>query len=219
MKIIELEAHHDAYADAEDTIRMMVDNREFPAIFPFCIESFPHIVPAINYRKKKDIPLKTLDLLPITTICKCAPPLFEHAAIESLAEFVSSTRVLALSEKGYMSSIEAARKREQLAHAIWRHLEEHPRVPQCDICATLGVSQEHVVEIIEFWEELGVIDWQPDGGTDLLFFSTRFDTEMEGLCQNCGVRGKGRKELFFKPVTCQRCGTQGYYHIEYGVPK
>ena len=218
MKIIELEAHHDAYVDVEQTIRTMADNREFPAVFSVCIEAFPHMVPAINYRKKKDIPLKTLDLLPITTICKYAPPLFEHAAIESLADFVSSTRTLASSEKGHTSSIEAARKREQLAHAIWNCLEKQPGALQSDIYTTLGVTREDAVEIIELWQELGVIDRQPEGRSYRIYFSTQFDTETEGLCPNCGVRGKGRKELFFKALTCQRCGTLGYYHIEYGVP-
>ena len=155
MKIADLEAHHDAYIDSEDTIRTMVANHDFPAVFSVCLESFPHIVPAINYCKKKDVPLKTLDLLAITTICKYAPPLFEHAAIESLAEFIRSTRVLALSEKGYLCSVETARKREQLAHALWNRLEKEPGTLQCDICTALGVIQEDAVEIIELWEELG----------------------------------------------------------------
>jgi hypothetical protein len=215
MKIAELEAHHDAYVDSERTIKTMVGNGEFPAVFSVCIDSFPHIVPAINYRKKKDIPLGTLSLLPITTICQYAPPLFEHDAIESLAKFVSSARVLALSEKGYLHSVEAARKRERLAHTLWNHLEKQPGTLQRDIRTVLGVIQEEAVEIIELWEELGVIDRQPKDESYRLYFRTQFNTEVEGLCQNCGVRGKGRKELFLKSVTCQKCGTLGYYHIDY----
>ncbi len=219
MKIAELEDHHDAYVDSEETIKTMIDNGEFPAVFSVCTESFPHIVPAINFRKKKDIPLKTLNLLAITTICKYAPPLFEHSAIESLAEFVGSTRVLAKSEKGYLCSVEAARKREQLAHLLWNHLEKQPGTLQHDIHATLGVIQEDAVEIIELWEELGVINRQPEGRSYQLYFRTQLDLEVEGLCQNCGIRGKGRKEAFLKPVTCQNCGVLGYNHIQYGNPR
>ena len=62
-----------------------------------------------------------------------------------------------------------------------------------------------------------MIDWQPEGRSYRLYFSTQFDMEMEGLCQNCGVRGKGRRGVFLKPVTCQKCNALGYYYIEYGV--
>lgn len=219
MKIAELEAHHDAYADSEDTIRAMVDDHRFPAVFSICIESFPHIVPAINFRKKREIAPKTVDLLPVITICKYAPPLFEHAAIEALAEFVSSTRVLALSEKRNMCAVEAARKREQLAHLLWNHLERQPGALQHDLHTTLGVIQGDAVEIIDFWEELGIIDRHPNRGSYRIYFSTQLESEMEGLCQACGVRGKGRKELFLRPVTCRKCGAAGYYHMAYGTPQ
>ena len=55
MKIAELEAHHNAYDESDQTIRTMVDNAEFPEDIPFCTASFPHIVPAISYRKKRGI--------------------------------------------------------------------------------------------------------------------------------------------------------------------
>jgi hypothetical protein len=219
MKIAELEAHHNAYVESEQTIRRMVYNHEFPAVFAVCIDVFPHLVPTINYWRKRDISPGRLDLLPIATICKYAPPLFEHSAIESLAKFVKSARVLASSERGYLSLIETARNREQLAHAIWNHLERQPGARQRDIRTELGVIQEYAVEIVELWEDLGVIEREPDDGTYRLFFRTQLDKEMDGVCQNCGVRGKGRKEAFLKPGACLKCGTLGYYHIEYRHPR
>ena len=219
MKIAELEAHHDAYADSERTIRAMVDNGEFPKVFSVCTASFPHIVPAINFRKKRGITPEMPDLSAFTTIWKYAPPLFEHTAIESLFEFVNSSRVLAQSEKNFLDSIEAARKREQLAHRLWNHLERHPGMLQSDIRTELGVIQEEAVSIVELWENLGILDRQPEDRSYRLYFRTRLDTEVAGLCPNCGVRGKGRKELFFRSVACQKCGTEGHYHIEYGNPR
>ncbi len=216
MRIAELEAHYDALVESERTIRKMVDNYEFPAAFSVCLESFPHIVPAINYRKKRELTPEVPALLAFTTICKYAPPLFEHFAIESLWAFVTSTRVLSQSEKNFLDSIETARRREQFAHTLWNHLENHSGMLQRDIRTELGVVQEDAAQMVEVWEELAVIDRQPEDRSYRLFFRTRLDTEMAGLCQNCGVRGKGRKELFFKPTKCQKCGTEDYYHIEYG---
>jgi hypothetical protein len=86
MKIAELEAHHAACVDAERSIRAMVENREFPAVLSFCVESFPHILPAIQFRKKREMTPEIPALLAFTTICRYAPPLFEHAVIESLSQ-------------------------------------------------------------------------------------------------------------------------------------
>jgi hypothetical protein len=216
MKIAELEGHHDAYADSERTIRAMVDNGEFPNVFSVCTASFLHILPAISYRKKRGITPETPDFWAFTTIWKYAPPLFEHTTIESLFEFVNSSRVLGQSEKHFLDSIEAARQREQLAHRLWNHLERHPGMLQRDIRTELGVAQEDAVKIVDLWEELGILDRQPEDKSYQLYFRTRLDTEVAGVCPSCGVRGKGRKELFFRSVMCQKCGMEGHYHIEYG---
>jgi hypothetical protein len=215
MKIAELEGHYDAYADSERAIRAMVSDGEFPKVFAVCKASFPHIVPAIQFRKKRGITPETPELSAFTTIWKYAPPLFEHTAIESLFEFVNSARVLSQSEKNFLDSIEAARKREQLAHRLWNHLECHPGVFQRDIRTQLGVVQEDAVTIVELWDELGIVDRHPEDRSYRLYFRTRLDAEVRGLCPNCGVHGVGRKELFFRSVACQKCGVEGHYHIDY----
>jgi hypothetical protein len=157
------------------------------------------------------------DLPAFTTILKYAAPLFEHDVIESLFEFVSSSRVLVQSERLFLDSIEAARKQEQLAHTLWNHLERHPGVLQRDIRAGHGFAQEDAASVVELWGKLGILDRESEDRSYRLYLHTRLDTEMAGVCPTCGVRGEGRKELFFRPVTCQKCGTEGYYHIEYGV--
>jgi hypothetical protein len=215
MKIAELEAHHEACIASERTIRAMVDNGSFPAVFSVCIESFPHIVGAIKYRKKREIAPEVPALLAFTTICKYAPPLFEHAAIESLSEFVKSVRILANHQNDYSGRIEAARNREQLARTLWNHLENSSGMLQCDIRTELGVVQEDAVEIVELWDVLGVVDRQATDESLRLCLRTRLDSEVTGVCPSCGVRGKGRKDLFFSLITCQKCGVRDYYHIEY----
>ena len=79
----------------------MVDNRDFPKVFSVCTASFPHVLPAITFRKKRGVLPEIPDLLAFATIWWYAPSLFEDAAIESLFQFVSSSRVLGNPKRGF----------------------------------------------------------------------------------------------------------------------
>jgi hypothetical protein len=213
--IAEMEAQHDQLAALDGRIKSMVSNREFPAVFGVCENSFPLIVPAIKYRRKRDIQPEIPRLLPLTVLSTYAPLLFEHARVESLLDFVKATRLLSQQENGYLQLAEGAVCREEVARAIWNHLECQPDATQRDICAALSVPSEVVREVAETWEQLGVVERVRVANTYALRLRTGLDVEMEGICPACGVHGKGRKEVFFKRSTCRRCGSEGFYHINY----
>jgi hypothetical protein len=215
MRISEMEAHYDQYIALEGRIRAMVENREFPAVFSVCVESFQHIIPAIKYRKKRGIEPETPNLLAFGTICKYAPPLFEHAVLEALAEFVKSERVLARHENDFSQEIEAAMGREEIARIVWNHIERQPAALQKNLREDLGVDQDAAIAIVELWDQLGVIVRAQEERTYRLQFLCLLDAEVEGICLACGVRGRGRKELFFKSTSCTKCGNKGYHHIVY----
>ena len=215
MKISEMENYHDAFTDLEEKIQTMLAKREFPGVFSLCVESFPSIVPAIQYRKKRDIEPEMPKLLAFEVICKYAPSLFEHDCLISLLEFVKSTRQLAKHENAYLQKIESALENEEIARLLWNKLEKHPYATQTEICAGIDASLATMVEILKLWEDFGVVIRPDKENVRKLIFNTRLNTEIEGICPNCGVRGKGLKEAFFKPLSCQKCGVHGYYHILY----
>jgi hypothetical protein len=219
MKKSEMEDHHDQHVALEDKIRRMSDNRDFPAVFSVCVESFPHIVPAIKFRKQEGIAPETPRLLGIAVICKYAPSLFAHSYMEQLLDFLKSTRPLAKHENRYLEDAEAAFGREETARVIWNHVERHPGTLQRDISKVLGIDHDAAVEIVDIWEHLGVIVRQKESSSYGLQLRTQLDAEVEGFCLACGVHGKGRKELFFKSMPCKRCGSDGFYHIRYVDPQ
>ena len=59
MKIAEMEDHHNEFMALEARVQAMSGKGEFPAVFSACEASFPHIVPAIKYRKKREIQPET----------------------------------------------------------------------------------------------------------------------------------------------------------------
>ena len=213
MRIAEMEAHHQEFVALEGTVGTMMRNREFPALFSVCEASFPHVVPAIKFRKTKDIKPETPELLSLQVICKYAPALFEHAVLESLFDFVSSTRLLAKHEKGYLQAVETALEHEEFARSLWNHLEPRGECLERDIGKDLGFGQHSAAGIIDIWAELGIVDRRQESDTHALSFRTRLDMVVEGICHACGARGKGPKEAFLRPSSCQKCGAQGYYHI------
>ena len=216
MKISELEYHHGKYTSLESKIQKMLDNHEFPAIFAVCVESFPHIVPAIQYRKKREIKPETPDWSAFDVICKYAPPLFEHAAIASLLEFVKSTRILAKHEKGYLQTVITAIEHEEIARVLWSSIDQQPDTLQKDLCKSLEYNQPTGVRIIDIWEELGVVIRNNDNFDSKIRLRTRLDEIVEGRCQNCGVQGKGRKELFLKSIDLPPFSIPGVMRVSFG---
>jgi hypothetical protein len=213
MRKVELEEHHDQYLAKEARIREMVRERQFPPVFTVCVDSFPHLVHAMKYRKRVGIVPETPEFSAFSVICKYAPVLFEHSFIVSMHEFILANRQLARHENGYLQACEAALELEETSRAIWNHLERNPGTLQRDTGPQVNVAQPVTRGILELWEHLGVIIRVPERGTYRLGFRTRLDVQATGVCHSCGVRGKGMKELFLKPITCQKCNTQGYYHI------
>lgn len=213
MTIAEMEWHHEEYLALESKIATMLANRWFPTVFSACEESFPHIAPAIQFRKKRSIEPETPRLSSFQVVFRYAPPLFEHGVIQSLSDVVQSTRLLAKHEDNYLGQVAEALDREEVARTLWNHLERQPGFLQRDIRKELGVSQDIAVTVLEVWGELGLVARDHEKNSYRLYLCSRLDAPAEGICHNCGVRGKGRKELFFKPIACGKCGTEGYYHI------
>jgi hypothetical protein len=212
----ELEDHHEQYLGLESKILAMVERAEFPALFAVCIETFPHIVPAMKYAKQAGVELAKPDLTPLATICRYAPALFEHPVIESLVTFLRSTRLLARHENGYLAAAEHALTLEETARAIWNHIERTPGALQRELGQTLGADQTEAAAVVEVWERLDILIRKQEGDTCRLDFRYRIDSEVEGVCHSCGARGRGRKEVLLKPIACPKCRTTGYFHMNYG---
>jgi hypothetical protein len=215
MKISEMENYHDAFTDLEAKIKIMLAEREFPGVFSVCVKSFPSIVPASQFRKKRDIQPEMPALLAFEVICKYAPIFFEHNSMLLMLEFVKSTRQLAKHENGYLKKIESALENEEIARLLWNSLEKHPCSTQSEICSSIEASLATMVEILTLWEKFGVVIRPDKKNIRKMNLKTRLNTVIEGICPNCGVLRNRIKEEFFQPRCCKYCGYYGFYHILY----
>ncbi len=213
MRIAEMEAHHDELIGLENTIQAMLSDRDFPAVFGVCEDVFPHIVPSIKFRKKREIEPDTPELLSFLIIYKYAPPLFEHWIIESLLDFVSETRLLAKHEESYLELAQTTLMVEDAARLLWNKLEREPGYLSENIQRDFNIDKEISDSFLETWEELGVIVHKETDKGRAIYLQSCANVRAEGICHTCGTRGKGRKELFYKPVPCTKCGTTDYFCI------
>lgn len=218
MKIAEMEYHHDAFLASEQSIRAHVQARRFESVFSQCEDSLPHIVPAIRFRKKRDINPEVPSLRCINVVCKYAPLLFERDCLARVHDFITSNRALAKYDGDYLGKVEMAIEQQETARILWNGIAAKPGFLQRNIRKQLGLDRDTVVAILGVWEELGVVCRTKSRGSYRIDFPSRLDAVTDGCCPKCGIRGKARKELFLKPVTCRKCGFQGFYHIICGMP-
>lgn len=218
MRKAELEDHHNQCEAKEAVIREMVRGRQFPDVFSICTGSFDHVVPAMKYRKLAAMPPESRDFLAFQVICRYAPALFEHLALESLRGFVAGTRLLARHENGYLDASEAALAREESARSIWDCIENQPGIQEGDLERSLSIPENTVLAVLDIWHELGIVVRQPEHNDSRVSLRTCLEEESVGVCHHCGVQGKGPKEVFLRSVTCQKCGDAGYYYIRYDHP-
>ena len=193
----------------------MVRGRQFPGVFSICTGSFVHVVPALKHRKLAGMSPVSPDFLAFQVICRYAPALFEHLALESLREFVAGTRLLARHENSYLDASDAALAREESARSIWDCIESQPGILQGDLERSLSIPENTVLAVLDVWHELGIVVREPEHNDSRVSLRTCLESDIVGVCHHCGVQGKGRKEAFLRSVMCQKCGNAGYYHIRY----
>ncbi len=213
MRKAELADHHNQYLAKEAHIRDMVQQCDFPRAFAACGDSFAHVVPAMKYRRQAGITPEVPEFLCFSVICRYGPPLFEHGVLKSLNEFIGGTRQLARHENEYRSASETALEHEELARTFWNHLEYRPGLTRRELSERFNVPERTVAEIIDVWKEVGLVCCGTHGKDPQLFLGTRLDVDIVGVCQHCGTKGRGRKELFLQRIKCGKCTVVDYYHI------
>ena len=218
MRITDMEFHHSELERIEDQIKEKETLLDFSTVFALCQASFLHVEPAFKFRKKRGITPESPALRSFSVLWKYGPPLFEYDALQAARDFIASTRFLARHENNYLEPAEAAMAALETARVLWNCIESNPGFLQRSIRAELGLDQEQAVSIVELWERLAVVDRRPEQNSWRLYLRTVLTRDASGICMNCGLRVKGRKEILLKPVKCQRCSIASYFYLPAADP-
>ena len=214
MKKSEMEWHFNCLRDSSANIATMLGQRPIDlTVFDYCVETFQHIIPALRYWTKEAPENGPFSILPYRTIELLGPPLFAHDAIASMCEHVSSNRYLKKAEFSFTQMIEDTLIREREALALWNWIERNSGGEQRSLWQEARVDRASGIKTLDQWVESGVVLRVPLGNTYKLQFASDLSAPVTGMCPNCGVVGKARRELVYKQHVCQRCGVEVFYHL------
>lgn len=215
MRKAEFEEQHRLLQTHEDRIREQLAARAFSDALVTCQNAFAHIVVGSKFREQNSAVSPSDTIWPIAVICRYAPPLFEHASIEALLEFVIANRYLSKHPRAYRQMAEAALRTEEAARVLWLQIERERGILQHDLCMESGVTRETVSELVAFWTHVGILACHGSGINTRLSFHSRLDDELQAVCHHCGAHGAARREILYKETACKRCGFQDHYFIKY----
>ena len=208
----ELEYDCRRHQDLMSQVRRVRKEGDFPRAVALAVSAWDHVDGMMQYERRYggQAELKSVDS--IDFVLRHAPLLFEHQCLNTLAALLKSQRRIDKNTSADLAEhLDEARGLMWDAHRLWRHLEQHGEVRQEQIRTALGGDQDRWRWIAETWEEMGVIQRTPQGGSYLLAFSTRLDEKVRGKCPACGATGSGAKFRLLDEITCPRCKSQVHF--------
>jgi len=214
MKKSEMEWHAGCLREASAAIELKLRQRPIDlSVFDDCVGAFEHIVPSLRLRAK-ECPDSTPDLVPAyRAIESYAPAFFAHDAIDAMYEHITTSRYLKKPEFPFLEMARRTQAREQEALALWNWIERNPGGEQRLLWREAGVDRSAGISTLDQWVESGVVIRVPLGPTYMLSFTSDLSAPIVGMCPNCGVTGKARRESLYEHRECQRCGAGVFYHL------
>lgn len=183
------------------------------SVFDVCVNAFEHVIPALRFWAKQHPEEMFPPVAPFQTICSYGPPLFAHDAIEAMISHINSSRYLNRPEFPFVEMTGDVQKREIDAVTLWSWIETNPGGLEQALWHQTGVAQRTGVAILNSWVELGAVRRTPYEDSWNLSFASDLSAQVIGMCPNCGLRGKARREVLYGPIACQRCGVETFYHL------
>jgi hypothetical protein len=142
----------------------------------------------------------------IDYILRYAPLLFDLNSLERVAVVLKSQRRIDKNTTTDLATrLEVAESQMWEAHRLWDDLEEHGEVRQDELRQRLGGDQDEWRRMAETWEQMGVVQRTPDGGSYRVTITTCLGDTIRGKCPSCGVTGKATRERFLEEIKCPKC--------------
>lgn len=214
MKKSEMEWRSDCLREASITIDLKLRQRPIDlTVFDDCVGAFEHIIPSLRLSAKERPDGDLVSIPPYLTIESFGPAFFAHDAIEAMCEHVTSSRYLRKPEFLFLEMVRRTQSGERDALALWNWIERNSGCEQRCLWQEAGVDRASGISTLDQWVESGVITRVPCGHTYRLSFASDLSAPIVGMCPNCGVTGRARRELLYRHRTCQRCGADVFYHL------
>lgn len=202
----ELESDARRYRKALDQMRKAHRDGEVLKAIRFAVDACDYIDGMMQFEKRFEKRAERESVETIAYIFKYAPLVFDHKSLDAIAALLKSQkRIDKIATDDLAAELASALELMWDAHRLWKLIKAVPGVPQDQLRARLGGSQDQWRGIAESWDDLNIIQRTPLRGSYSLSMSTSLMNDIRGKCSSCGATGKASIGTFLDALLCPKC--------------
>lgn len=201
----EMESDRKAYRDAISNARQAIRDGCYSNAVRISSSSWGNIDGMMQFERKYEN--REFDSIEgISIVLKYAPLLFDSEVLNSLDILLKSQRRIDKYASNDMAG-DLANARNQMwdAHRLWDFLEQNGDTIQSKIHVSLGGDQQRWNQIVESWEQMGLVRRILLDGDHAVSLATLMEAVIAGKCPKCGVFGKIPKRKCLVEICCPKC--------------
>ncbi len=203
---VELAADYARHEALVGEARSACQRRNYERGIELAMSAWGSIDGMIQYERKYAHPAERRGVESIDLVLSFAPLIFHYESLDKLDALLKS--------EGWIDENAAAGLAQELADAqslmddaqrLWNYLEKRGECRQDRLCSYLSGDKDRWQRIAEMWEQSGLIERVPDGGSYRLALAVDLDRPTRGKCPLCGDVSKASKARLLETMTCPEC--------------
>ncbi len=203
---VELVADHTRHETLVGEARSACNRQDYEQAIELAMSAWDSIEGMIQYERKYCHRTERLNVESIEFVLRFAPLLFHYESLDRLDALLKSQGWIEENAvAGLAQRLAAAQSLMADAHRLWNYLENRGECRQDRLCSYLSGDKDRWQCIAETWEQMGIIQRVPDGGSYRLSLTLSLDRSTCGKCPSCGTVGKASKARLLKTMTCPEC--------------
>lgn len=203
---VELVADYTRHETLVGEARSACHRQDYERAIELAMSAWDSIDGMIQYERKYGHPAEHHSVESIDCVLNFAPLLFHFDSLDELDTLLKSQGWIEQNvAAGLAQKLADARSLMDDAHRLWNYLENRGECRQDRLCSYLSGDKRRWQCIAETWEQMGLIQRVPDGGSYRLALTVDLDRPTCGKCPSCGAIGKASKARLLETITCPEC--------------
>ncbi len=213
MKKADMEAHHSQYGDLMSEVRLAQEIGNFLKALDAAKSAWPYIDGMMQYERRfNQKEFTTIEAIDV--VLEYAPLLFDIQSLCELEKLLKGSRRIEKNTTEVLKErLVEARSMTWEAYHLWEQLESRGEVRLDVLQDSLEREANRWHHVAFAWEQMGIIERQPEVNSDRFALRTRMDALTLAKCPKCGVVVRAAKAKFLREQSCPKCKTKHLFVI------